>query len=316
MNNGILMDIMVKNGYFKDIEDYGDNQFMVTCPIHKGGLETTPSMGINLDKGAYNCFGCGEHGSLIDLVKKYVKNADLTEAEYGTQRNAKVVVPEKRQTYNDVLDEKCLYMDATFTMTQTNSHPTINGLKYLKHVRGINLHMIRMFDIGGDKNNVFFFTKDLSGDVVMYKSRNLKSKMFRNVKGATKDDVFFGMYEFFHYGLVNWVILVESEIDALSLWSIGIPALAIGGTAFTEEHVKTLELLGIRKAYIAMDNDKAGFKATHHMLELLGDSKIMGRKLKPAIKGNKDINDMLKAGVLKDWVFMNNIPLGVWFKTC
>lgn len=316
MNNGILMDIMVKNGYFKDIEDYGDNQFMVTCPIHKGGLETTPSMGINLDKGAYNCFGCGEHGSLIDLVKKYVKNADLTEAEYGTQRNAKVVVPEKRQTYNDVLDEKCLYMDATFTMTQTNSHPTINGLKYLKHVRGINLHMIRMFDIGGDKNNVFFFTKDLSGDVVMYKSRNLKSKMFRNVKGATKDDVFFGMYEFFHYGLVNWVILVESEIDALSLWSIGIPALAIGGTAFTEEHVKTLELLGIRKAYIAMDNDKAGFKATHHMLELLGDSKIMGRKLKPAIKGSKDINDMLKAGVLKDWVFMNNIPLGVWFKTC
>ena len=176
--------------------------------------------------------------------------------------------------------------------------------------------MIRMFDIGGDKNNVFFFTKDLSGDVVMYKSRNLKSKMFRNVKGATKDDVFFGMYEFFHYGLVNWVILVESEIDALSLWSIGIPALAIGGTAFTEEHVKTLELLGIRKAYIAMDNDKAGFKATHHMLELLGDSKIMGRKLKPAIKGSKDINDMLKAGVLKDWVFMNNIPLGVWFKTC
>ena len=316
MNNGILMDIMVKNGYFKDIEDYGDNQFMVTCPIHKGGLETTPSMGINLDKGAYNCFGCGEHGTLIDLVKKYVKNADLTEAEYGTQRNAKVVVPEKRHTYNDVLDEKCLYMDDTFTMAQTNSHPTINGLKYLKHVRGINLHMIRMFQIGGDKNNVYFFTRDLSGDVVMYKSRNLISKMFRNVKGATKDDVFFGMYEFFHYGLVNWVILVESEIDALSLWSIGIPALAIGGTAFTEEHIKTLELLGIRKAYIAMDNDKAGFKATHHMLELLGDSKIMGRKLKPAIKGNKDINDMLKAGVLKDWVFMNNIPLGVWFKTC
>lgn len=316
MNNGILMDMMIEHGYFKDIEDYGENQFMVTCPIHKGGLETTPSMGINLDKGAYNCFGCGKHGRLEDLVRQFIEDADLTEAEYGTQRNAKVVVPDKRQTYNNVLEEKCKYLDKTMNLEQTNSHPTLNGLKYLKQVRGINLHMTRMFQIGGDENNVYFFTKNLSGDVVMYKSRNLVSKMFRNVKGATKDDIFFGMYEFFHYSNVNWVILVESEIDALSLWSIGIPALAIGGTAFTEEHIKTLKLLGIRKVYLALDNDRAGHKARGDIFELCVLNNMGVRVLMDAIGGNKDINDMLKAGVLKDWVTLNKLPLGVWFKTC
>ena len=37
------------------------------CPFHK---EKTPSFTVNEEKGFYHCFGCGEHGSVIDFVMK------------------------------------------------------------------------------------------------------------------------------------------------------------------------------------------------------------------------------------------------------
>ena len=37
------------------------------CPFHN---EKTPSFYVNEDKGFYHCFGCGEHGSVIDFVIK------------------------------------------------------------------------------------------------------------------------------------------------------------------------------------------------------------------------------------------------------
>jgi len=37
------------------------------CPFHN---EKTPSFSVNEDKGFFHCFGCGEHGSVIDFVMK------------------------------------------------------------------------------------------------------------------------------------------------------------------------------------------------------------------------------------------------------
>ena len=37
------------------------------CPFHN---EKTPSFTVNEEKGFYHCFGCGEHGSVIDFVMK------------------------------------------------------------------------------------------------------------------------------------------------------------------------------------------------------------------------------------------------------
>jgi DNA primase len=37
------------------------------CPFHN---EKTPSFSVNEDKGFFHCFGCGEHGNVIDFVMK------------------------------------------------------------------------------------------------------------------------------------------------------------------------------------------------------------------------------------------------------
>lgn len=38
-----------------------------SCPFHE---EKTPSFAVNPDRQAFCCFGCGEHGDVIDLVMK------------------------------------------------------------------------------------------------------------------------------------------------------------------------------------------------------------------------------------------------------
>ena len=46
------------------------------CPFHE---ETKPSFKVNLGKKAFNCFGCGEHGNVLDFVAK-METCDLREA--------------------------------------------------------------------------------------------------------------------------------------------------------------------------------------------------------------------------------------------
>lgn len=43
-------------------------EVMVSCPLH--GPDKNPSMGINLEKGIYNCFACGASGSIESLFYK------------------------------------------------------------------------------------------------------------------------------------------------------------------------------------------------------------------------------------------------------
>ena len=46
------------------------------CPFHE---ETKASFKVSLDKKAFNCFGCGEHGNVLEFVAK-MEDCDLREA--------------------------------------------------------------------------------------------------------------------------------------------------------------------------------------------------------------------------------------------
>ncbi|MFH1464768.1 MAG: CHC2 zinc finger domain-containing protein [Pseudomonadota bacterium] len=54
----------------------GAKHRMVRCPFHD---DRTPSMALNKDGGWFHCFGCGEHGDVIDLVKR-IRGVDFRAA--------------------------------------------------------------------------------------------------------------------------------------------------------------------------------------------------------------------------------------------
>ena len=45
-----------------------NKKIFTLCPFHS---EKTPSFKIDVNKNTYHCFGCGEHGTVIDFVMKY-----------------------------------------------------------------------------------------------------------------------------------------------------------------------------------------------------------------------------------------------------
>ncbi len=49
------------------------------CPFHS---EKTPSFTVNDQKDFYYCFGCGEHGSVLDFVVKIQDGFSLEQYKY------------------------------------------------------------------------------------------------------------------------------------------------------------------------------------------------------------------------------------------
>ena len=61
--------------YGVELEGSGDER-KALCPFHD---ENDASFKVNLKKRAFNCFGCGEHGNVLDFVAA-IEGSDLREA--------------------------------------------------------------------------------------------------------------------------------------------------------------------------------------------------------------------------------------------
>ena len=85
----------------------------------------------------------------------------------------------------------------------------------------------------------------------------------------------------------------ESEIDALSLISYGVPAVAIMGSHISEDQCKELERTPFRRFVIATDNDDAGRKGASQIKRLLIPKgfRFINLKWHTSLK---DINDLVK----------------------
>lgn len=96
------------------------------------------------------------------------------------------------------------------------------------------------------------------------------------------------------YGLY----IVEGPGDLMQLYRLGIKnAVAVCGTAFTENHLLYLKQIGIRKIYLNFDWDQAGYAATHRVLENILKS-TSGFSVyvvsAPEDEDVKDVDDYLK----------------------
>ena len=83
-----LADVISEYGI--DIKRVGSSS-KACCPFHN---EKTPSFHINVEKGFYKCFGCGEHGDVITFVQKY-EGIPFAEAVQKLAEHAGVTLEER-----------------------------------------------------------------------------------------------------------------------------------------------------------------------------------------------------------------------------
>lgn len=118
--------------------------------------------------------------------------------------------------------------------------------------------------------------KNENGQIIGFAGRALESSQqqakYINTHAYScfeKKSYFFGLFESkkaILQGLSPY--LVEGYFDAMALWALGLPALALCGTSLSKDHVDILKKLS-SKVVLCFDDDAAGHKALKHSLSLL-----------------------------------------------
>lgn len=124
--------------------------FWACCPFHN---EKTPSFSIKQDGQFFKCFGCGESGNVINLVRK-LDNVDFLTAVEILCKHAGMEMPttadtEEMQKRKRERDRIYSVLKATTEFYHNNllNNPNSLQAKYLKK-RGITDEMINKFQIG------------------------------------------------------------------------------------------------------------------------------------------------------------------------
>ena len=253
-----------------------DRDVITNCPFH--GEDKNPSLGVKKSNGVVHCFSCGYSNNFTGFVKD-LGLGDLFSTEEVISKNREIDL---------FLKKECKFKNLP--------NPYVKNKTLYWTKRKITKETKDLFELGFDTktNEVTFPMKDICGNIVGFIRRSVNKKRFKIDKDM--DKILYGLCELYLTGYKrNDIIIVESNIDALYLWSLGYPALALNGTGSYKQY-EILNQLSFRLIYLMLDNDVAG---------RLGAERIrrnVKRKFFKQLKyplGVKDVNDMTKEQVVQ-----------------
>ena len=281
------------NGKLKDIIDKHNGNLLISCPIHKGGCENKPSCTVaistetDLEPGFAHCFTCGYSAPLTQLITDVFNEDDITFGEewlkerYGTTLISSVeYLPEI--TLHNKKEEKT-FLDESILTQYDYYHP------YMWH-RKLSKEVVDMFRVGYDKNRdaITFPVYDEKHRLVMVTARSVNTKMFF-IPADVEKPVY--LLDYILQNNITNVIVTEGQLDALTAWSYGYPAVATMGCP-SEKHIQLLNNSGIRVIIAMFDNDVAGQNFTRRLRKYLNKDIFFLTTKFP--DGVKDINDLSK----------------------
>jgi DNA primase len=260
-----------------------------------------PSFYVILDENdeGYGCWGdsgTGERGGFVQLLaflrdETYDEAAEYLRIKYGEQPadSDGITLTMPRLT----LDKpRVTRIDASILERYRFRHT------YLEK-RGIAEEVQRVMNIGYDRDRqaVTFPWMNPDGTIGNLKYRRVDSKAFWYAKGARPiREMLYGIHIAYKQRIKRAVI-VEAEIDALSLMSAGIYAIATGGAAFNEAKRDLLLRSPIEEVVLLRDNDSAGRRWRNRIEEELRGK--VGVELSLVPRNYKDVNEWHCADTLR-----------------
>lgn len=162
---------------------------------------------------------------------------------------------------------------------------------YMERRRGIEEIYQRALMIGYDreKKAVSIPIFDKYGGLVNIKFRSVTSKVFWYYgKNPVRDHLY--LLDLVSKKGSKRVFLVESEIDAITLFKNGFPAIAVMGSSMTKKQKRLILDSGIKTLVLACDNDKAGERLARSIYKELGGLICVETMNFP--EKYKDVNDI------------------------
>lgn len=278
------------NGLLKDIGVENQDNIPITCPSHKNGRESHPSCYVycrrdndKVEYGKVHCFTCGYSVSLPEFVgdcfgqgtefgNSWLIQRFGTSNEYDSDYLEPIILDKPTQKY---LDESILN----------------NYMFYHSYMweRGLSKEVVDKFGVGYDSvhNAITFPVWDEFNRLVMITSRNVSTKYFHIEKNKDKPVY---LLNFILKEKIDKVYVCESQINALTLWSWGYPAIALFGTG-SQYQYEILNRCGIRNYILCFDGDAAGYKGKDRFLKNIRDDVLTSYI---PIPNGKDVNNLTK----------------------
>jgi DNA primase len=298
------LDLVDLVGQYVALKKAGAN-YKATCPFHQ---EKTASLMVSPEKQIWKCFGCsrgGDHFAFI-MEAEHLEFGDAL--KLLAQKAGVTLQPKTRSEYQTKDRKETLYAinqfsSLVFHKVLLESSSAKTAREYLAK-RKISDQMIKTFRLGfaspsvnlkdflmkrnytpadiakaGSperfRDRIIFPIFDVLGNVVGFTGRalgDIEPKYLNSPETPTynKGRILYGLN--LAKGFIkehDYVILVEGQMDVISLYQAGIRnVVASSGTAFTESQVTTLSKY-TQNFLLAFDNDTAGQTMTRKVIELL-----------------------------------------------
>ncbi|PEM08517.1 toprim domain-containing protein [Bacillus wiedmannii] len=272
---------------------YKGHEFVACSPFRD---EINPSFSINLETGLWIDFGSSDDemkkGNIVKLIA-FFEDLMYEEAEDLLLEGYNVGYVESDELELDF----SLDMDEYKTFGREELKPYLFYHKAYLMKRGISEEIAKRFIVGYDPktNAMAFLWRDFKGKVINVKFRTIQGKKFFYLDGGQQiKNHLFGLYDVHKEG-TKTAYIVESEIDALYLWSHGFPAAAIGSSHMSDVQRRLILQSNIETLVIATDNDAAGERLRRQIKrELGGYMELKDLKLPNYVK---DVNDLPPAAL-------------------
>jgi len=293
-----LLDIGIDEDDIRDDEEW----IRAKCPLapwtHESGEDKRPSFGVTVsDEGRsiYYCFGCTtEAQPLARLLHNiYILSGRYpweAAAVYSLEENHSVRQITPSDKYDDWTKPK--KKDVPMDKRVVRQYPLLQEgqdyegrrcISFLELERGVSRWAAFSARVryNADNSSLIFPLTDVNGIVYILRERLRKTKRmwtvspeiagpdFKDMKfpSLTRSGVWFNMFA------VDWskpVMLVEAEMEALRLVTLGFPNVVASSTS----NVTTAQLQALAgSSYISgYDDDVSGRKASERVFESLKDS--------------------------------------------
>jgi len=280
----------ISNGKLSSIRVMGDS-ISVPCPFHKDGKEKHNSCTIycgdgDLPAGSFHCFTCSESGSFSKFVGACF-DQDKSFGEKWLLEN---------YSYNLIKKEIDLplielskpkekkYLDESILEQFSNYHPYMTKRKLTDEI-------IEKFDVKYDPLTkcIVFPVRDTNGKISFLTRRSTEGRKFIIDKGADKSVIYL-LYNIIKEN-IKTVVVCEGQINALTSWSYGYPAIALLGAGTTEDQIQVLNNTNINHYILCYDGDPAGRKGASRFKKFIRKDVFVDDILLPE---GKDINDLTK----------------------
>ena len=228
-------------------------EILARCPMHEqrtGKPDHHPSWSINQYTYTHFCFSCGYKGTLnsllIDVLGEAPEDLEKTLAKEGFIRK----MAEAREAPDTVLEPvKPILTEWVLHNIHIDVPERMLSFRHLQRT-AIDFYEVRW---DTDTKRYVLPLRSVAGELLGAQYRQ-KGSVYTLPEGIPKSQTFFGFGQCCDQ---EYCAVVESPLDAVRLFGLGIPALSPLGAWVSKDQIRLLAC-NFKRVYLALDNDKTG----------------------------------------------------------